>query len=580
MTNDEVEVRRSSTRVFSSFSPLITMPIPIRLSLCLALCLALLVCATWQAGAQGCPFCSAVSQTLSQEIAGADVAVIARLLKLPPEADLNSDDQSAWDVDDPNSGSAEFEVLKTVRGAEVGNLAPVQGSTIKVVYFGSSQINKQGQKKLFLISGLAGKQIDWSTPLPLTERGAEYIQAIITLPEKGAQRLSFFLDYLEDEDPLLAQDAYDEFGRAPYEVVTAVGDKIDRPQLIGWIEDSQIGPTRRRLYLTLLGICGKAEDVDFLESLLRYDYQPMKIGLAATLAVITQTGPALGVPVLSEMVKADVRRKQQCLDALIAAYLKLKGPAGLPLIERRFLTNPAAEYTHVYAAVMALRFHGEETDALPRQRLLQSVRLLLGNADIADQVIPDLARWEDWSVLDQLVTMFKDSDADAWVRQPVIAYLLAATEQPAETGKRAEAALAELEALDPQGVKRARSYMAFGLLARAGTKKKATAKKETETTEAADDLLAKNQPSKNEVVKDQIVKDQVAKNIAPEQQAIETAGLTNEKSTITTPLAVAEPTTGPSRVLIIGGPLIAGLFLFGIFALLLRGADVRSNDSQ
>ncbi len=538
-----------------------------------------LVCSTWQPVAQGCPFCSAVSQTLSQEIAGSDVAVIARLIELPPEIDPNGDAPVGFDIDDPDSGTAEFEVLETIHGDDLGDLAPAQGSTIKVVYFGSGPDSSSGSdeapKKIFMISGLTGKRIDWSTPLLLTARGSTYIKTLGSLPEEGPQRLSFFLDYLEDEDPLLAQDAYDEFGRAPYESVSAVSDQIDRQELIGWIEDSQVGPTRRRLYLTMLGICGKAEDIDFLESLLHYNYQQMKPGIAATLAASAQAGPALGATILSELVKADVRRKQQCLDALIAAYLKLKGPAGLPLIEKRFLTNPAAEYTHVYAAVMALRFHGEETDTLPRERLLQSVRLLLNNADIADQVIPDLARWEDWSVLDQLVTMFKNSADDAWVRQPVIAYLLAATEQPAEISTQAETALAELEKLDPKGVKRARSYMAFGLLARAAKKKK--------TAKESDPEVSASEKNDLDATPTLTADEATGADESSAPKTTETTNLTDEKpsATASAPAEVEEPETlpGPSRVLLIGGPLIAGLFLFGVFALLLRGADVRSNNS-
>ena len=263
--------------------------------------------------------------------------------------------------------------LKSSVAKDLADKAPSKGDTIKTVYFGNKD-----QKKIFMVTGIAGKRIDWTTPLPLTEKSVEYIKSLDTLPEKGAERLAFFLDYLEHEDPLLAQDAYDEFGRAPYDEVIAVGDQIDRPQLLGWIEDAQVGPTRRRLYLTMLGICGKDEDIAFLESLLRYDYKQMKPGLAAMQVLMRQAGPAFGSSVLNEMIKADVRRKQQCLDALVAAYLKLKGPEGLPLIEERFLANPAAEYTHVYAAVMALRFHGEETDSLPRERLLQSVRKVLG----------------------------------------------------------------------------------------------------------------------------------------------------------------------------------------------------------
>jgi hypothetical protein len=49
----------------------------------------------------------------------------------------------------------------------------------------------------------------------------------------------------------------------------------------------------------------------------------------------------------------------------------------------------------------------------------------------------------------------------------VVTYLTVASEQPGEVGTQAKAALADLEQLDPEGVKRARSLMAFGFLARA-----------------------------------------------------------------------------------------------------------------
>src|SRR5215212_3184503 len=117
---------------------------------------------------------------------------------------------------------------------------------------------------------------------------------------------------------------------------------------------------------------------------------------------------------------------------------------------------------------MALRFHGDEnTGVLPKERLLSAMRLLLKNPDFADQVILDLSRWEDWSVLDRIVEMFKNSDAKGYVRQPVVSYLTVASEQPGDVGMRAKAAMAELEKLDPETVKTAKSLMAFGALGRA-----------------------------------------------------------------------------------------------------------------
>jgi hypothetical protein len=66
-----------------------------------------------------------------------------------------------------------------------------------------------------------------------------------------------------------------------------------------------------------------------------------------------------------------------------------------------------------------------------------------------------------------MVEMFKKSDEKGYVRQPVVSYLTVASDQPGDVGVRAKAAVAELEKLDPETVKTARSLMAFGALGRA-----------------------------------------------------------------------------------------------------------------
>ncbi len=66
-------------------------------------------------------------------------------------------------------------------------------------------------------------------------------------------------------------------------------------------------------------------------------------------------------------------------------------------------------------------------------------------------------------------------------------YLTVASEQPGDVGKRAKTALTELEQLDPEGVKQARSLMAFGALGRArASTPAATADTTKPSTEAAD----------------------------------------------------------------------------------------------
>jgi len=113
-------------------------------------------------------------------------------------------------------------------------------------------------------------------------------------------------------------------------------------------------------------------------------------------------------------------------------------------------------FTETYAAVMALRFLGEESDSVPRARVLQSLRLLLKEPKLADLVIADLARWGDWSVIDTLSDLFVKADADnIFVREPVVNYLKACPLPEAAV------ALEKLEKIDPEAVRRAATLAGF-----------------------------------------------------------------------------------------------------------------------
>ncbi|QEG33840.1 hypothetical protein [Bythopirellula goksoeyrii] len=517
----------------------------------------------WITGtANACPFCDVVSQTLSEELAAADATIIASLVKAAPTTDL--DDPSAESAGDPYTGAI-FRVEKVLKGE---NRVKV-GDEIEVVYFGGDPADKQ-----FLINSLGGDKLDWTTPLPLSPRAVEYVQKLSSLPKSGKDRLKFFMGHLEDPDPLLAQDGYDEFARAPYQDLIDLKDDLDREQLAIWIKDPQVGPTHRRLYLTMLGVCGTEEDVAMLESLLKYNYESMRPGIAALIATMGISGSSLGVPLVNELAHADVRAKQQCLDALIAAYLKLKGPDGLELVEERFLDNPQAEYTQLYSAIMALRFHGEESNEIPRERLVQSLRLLLDNSEIADQVIPDLTRWEDWEIMDRLVDMFKQSDEDGWIRQPVLAYLLTAAEQSGDVGSKATKAVEELESLDPTGVKRARSYISFGLMARGGSSTTESEQGSEDNDEQDGDEVAEAEQAESvELEKKEMELDQ---SLDPQTgMPIDELAETGDDMAKGPLSADAEP-SAPSRTMIIAVPLAIGALLIGLFAIMLRGGHSTS----
>lgn len=374
---------------------------------------ALLVSSVLARPSLACPFCAAVSQTFSQEMESMDVVVIAKLTKLPPPRDPSAPSDQSGDV-----AKAQFLAIDVLKG---GNLFDAK-TPIDTLYFGDGSVGKE-----FLIMAVRetpdSARLQWTTPLLLTERAKEYVHKLPKLPKEGHDRLAFFEKHLEDQDEMLARDAYDEFANAPYDAVKGLKSTMNHDQLVKWIQDENIPASRRRLYLTMLGVCGTKNDL----------------------------------PLLENMLKASDRKTKAGLDAMIACYLTLKGQEGLPLIEELYLSNKDSEYADTYSAIMALRFHGTEGDIIPKKEIVKAVRVMLKRPQLADLVIPDLARWEDWEAMDELVDLFKNADEkSSWVRVPVVNYLRACPLPKAKDH------LVELEKIDPQAVKRANQFFPFG----------------------------------------------------------------------------------------------------------------------
>ena len=363
-----------------------------------------------------CPFCSAVSVTMGEELKGATAGVVVKLKKLPQP-------QPAPDPTKPpvlSDSLAKFEIVQVLKGGDIEietptglkKLADVR--EIDVTYFGQDEIGRA-----FLIMGIDAPKIAWNTPIGLTELAVEYVSKLPGLPENGPDRLAYFQEYLENPEELIARDSYDEFAKCTYAEIKGLKERMHHDKLVGWIKSPEVTPSRRRLYLCMLGVCGSEADL----------------------------------PMLEETIRSDNRDMKTALDAVIGAYLMLKGEAGVPLVEEQFLTNKDADYTDVYAAITAIRILGQEETGIPRQRLVAALRHMLDRPKYADMVIADLARWEDWESMDRLVTLFKDATPETnWVRVPVIHFLKAC---PLPEAQRY---IDELAKIDPDAVKRASSY--------------------------------------------------------------------------------------------------------------------------
>jgi hypothetical protein len=354
-------------------------------------------------GALGCPFCSGVLDTASDRIAASDIALIARLLPEGPQG--------------PTTRSRQYEVEAVLKGAAHYRA----GDKFFAPYLGRGEVGT----RYFVLGAVLIEQgkrdIFWDAPVAVSDRAAAHLQKLSELPPSGADRLAYFQELLNDPDEFLSRDAYDEFGKAPYDDVKALRPRMHREKLRAWVQDPQVPDERRRLFFTLLGVCGNEEDAALLQQLITRKTE----------------GP------------------NRALDAAIACYLTLRGAEGLQFVEEHFL-RPDADLSMVYPAVVAIRFHGDQEQLLDRVRLAASLRRVLDKPDAADIVLPDLARWEDWSVVDRVAELFRKVPPEhSYVRVSIARYLLACPLP------QAEAHLRELAKLDPQAIRRAELGLPF-----------------------------------------------------------------------------------------------------------------------
>lgn len=370
--------------------------------------LGLLLTATVDA----CPFCESSMPTLCERIEAADVACFARLVSLE-----KANDPAAEAFGVP-SWTATFEVETLLVASEI-----LKGQQRLMM----TLIQRPDPATTYLLFGAKHGTIDWSQPIGMSPRGREYIQRAIGLPHDQDTRLSNFLTYLNDEETLLADDAYAEFARAPFDWVMKIKDKLNREQVMGWIVDEDAPPERLGLLFTLLSVCGIAEDARRLEPMIRNGSQTHDRGF----------------------------------DSLIACYLTLAGDDGLRNIcqwmfpvdelQRRQIKSADA-----HAAIVALRFHGEQQHAFSKEQISAVFRHVLNNPELAGAVIPDLARWHDWQAVDRLARMFLEVDGrNGFVQTPIVQYLSVC---PLPTAKKHLERFAEIA---PDKLKRAQATALF-----------------------------------------------------------------------------------------------------------------------
>jgi hypothetical protein len=128
----------------------------------------------------------------------------------------------------------------------------------------------------------------------------------------------------------------------------------------------------------------------------------------------------------------------------------------------------AVPFSETYSAMQSLRFMWTYGDGrISKDRLRQSMRVLLSRPELSDLVIADLARWKDWSVQDRLMGYYGADDYDIpSIKRAIVRYMLAATKDMPkgddvpmpEHVRKAKKNLVELRERDPKTVREAERF--------------------------------------------------------------------------------------------------------------------------
>jgi hypothetical protein len=266
--------------------------------------------------AMACQMCASILQlTISaQELVYAEHSVLAM-----PVADAN-----------------EFRVVAVIRGD-----AP-PGNTINFADVFRPAL--KSDKPLLLIRDQSWRQwvnfgpinadrADWLRKLSMTKRNFEMNDA------EWREHVAYFLPYLENAEPMIAEIAYNELARAPYGVLRSLKPRLDAAVVRAWVKDPKLA-ARQRTYLLLLGIAGTAQDGRWLAE---------RIEIART------THATANLP------------------ALLGACIELNGPAGIEQVEKLYLTDSSRTKPEIEAALVALKVHGE-SDSAARDRVNEALK--------------------------------------------------------------------------------------------------------------------------------------------------------------------------------------------------------------
>jgi ribosomal protein L31 len=365
------------------------------------LAVAAIVAVASTASADGCPFCNAGRQTLTQEASQAALILFGTPCK------------STFDPNATFQGTTELQIDVVIKSHPF-----INGKKIVTInrYI---PIDKEKPQKYLVFCDVYKDKLDpyMGMPLDANSKVAEYLKGALEVKEKDAtSRLAFFFKFLDNTDMSLSDDAFQEFANADYKDYRPLAEKLDPDVLTKWLKDVNTPVSRFGLYGSLLGHCGKEKHAK----------------------------------VLRELLDDPNKRFSTGIDGMLAGYVMLNPKEGWGYI-RDVFSDAKKEFLFRYAALRAARFMVDfRPDLVSKDDVAASVATMLPQDDIADLVIEDLRKWQRWEMTDKVLGLSELKTHEApIIRRAILRFAI----QSAEKNPKASQYVAAQRKLNADDVK-------------------------------------------------------------------------------------------------------------------------------
>jgi hypothetical protein len=219
----------------------------------------------------------------------------------------------------------------------------------------------------------------------------DYVKKALALGGKDTvSNLVFFFRYLEDADPEVARDAFLEFAKATDADIARAAPRLSADKLRAWIKEKKTPAARLGVFAMLLGASGKPEDAAWLRQLLDS--------------------------------KED--RYQAAADGLLAGYMHLKPKDGWALAHG-ILADGRKPLPLRLAVLRTLRFYQGSQPKESKPHLLEAMKTLLAQGELADLAVEDLRRWQIWDLTPRVLALYGQKGYDApLMKRAILRYAL------------------------------------------------------------------------------------------------------------------------------------------------------------